>query len=209
MAEYPTRGRMQAEPATSAERPGAANRAFEILPAMLRTARQRGDFGEHVPDTCANIARNPRRPVARYLDGEVLRRLGAKLDAGQRAHPRPVAAVRPHMLTGARLSEVPGLTRAANENLSDDGASVPLADSKTGPRFGTACSPKTSRPRGPDTGWRIRPAPRCPRPSRSMTLISQRHAGVSLHPSASTARNLPVTSVTRLSSQTSSASMNL
>ena len=54
--------------AASAERPGAANRAFDILRPMLKTARQWGEIGEHVPDACANIAVNPKKPVARYLD---------------------------------------------------------------------------------------------------------------------------------------------
>ena len=75
--------------AASADRPGAANRAFEILRAMLRTARQWGDLGEHVPDACANIVKNPRRPVARYLDRAELRRLGAALEEHQRATPGP------------------------------------------------------------------------------------------------------------------------
>ena len=47
----------------SADRPGAANRAFEILRAMLTAARQWGELAEHVPNACANIVRNPRRPV--------------------------------------------------------------------------------------------------------------------------------------------------
>ena len=39
--------------AASVDKPGAANRAFEILRAMLRTARQWGDIGTHVPDACS------------------------------------------------------------------------------------------------------------------------------------------------------------
>ena len=38
------------------------------------------ELGEHVPDACANIVPNPRRPVAHYLDAEELERLGAVLD---------------------------------------------------------------------------------------------------------------------------------
>ena len=55
--------------AASATRPGAANRAFEILRAMLKTARQWGELGENVPDARANIVMNQRRLVARYLNG--------------------------------------------------------------------------------------------------------------------------------------------
>lgn len=36
--------------AWSADKPGTANRTFEVLRAMLRTACQWGDLGEHVPD---------------------------------------------------------------------------------------------------------------------------------------------------------------
>ena len=45
--------------AASAEKPGAANRAFEILRAMLGAARQWDELAAHVPDACANIAKNP------------------------------------------------------------------------------------------------------------------------------------------------------
>ena len=80
--------------AASASRPGAANRAFEILRAMLGTARQWGELGEHVPDACANIVVNPRKPVARFLNREELERLGAVLDRHGAEHPWPVAALR-------------------------------------------------------------------------------------------------------------------
>ncbi len=73
--------------AASTDKPGAANRAFEILRAMLASARQWGDLGEHVPDACANIVRNPHRPDARYLDREELKRLGAALDRRREEHP--------------------------------------------------------------------------------------------------------------------------
>ncbi|MDE0341835.1 MAG: hypothetical protein OXK82_01450 [Deltaproteobacteria bacterium] len=73
--------------AASVDRPGAADRAFEILRAMLASARQWGDLGEHVPDACANIVRNPRRSVARYLDRAELERLGAALDRRREEHP--------------------------------------------------------------------------------------------------------------------------
>ena len=43
----------------SADRTGAANRAFEILRAMLTAARQWGELAEHVPNACANIVRKP------------------------------------------------------------------------------------------------------------------------------------------------------
>ena len=66
--------------AASADGPGAANRAFDILRPMLAAARQWGEIGRHVPDACANIVKNPCRPVARYLDHAELERLGTVLD---------------------------------------------------------------------------------------------------------------------------------
>ena len=42
------------------DRPGAANRAFDILSVMLKTVRKWGGLGDHVPDACANIAMNPK-----------------------------------------------------------------------------------------------------------------------------------------------------
>ncbi len=50
--------------AASTDRPGAANRTFDILCAMLWTVRQWGDLGEQVPDACANIVKNPGKPGA-------------------------------------------------------------------------------------------------------------------------------------------------
>ncbi len=118
----------------SVDRPGAANRAFEILRAMLRTARQWGEVSEDAPDPCANIVMNPRRPVARHLTREELERLGAVLDACRAKRPWPVAALHLLTLTGARLSEVLNLRWDEIGKLSGDGASVRLPDSKTGPR---------------------------------------------------------------------------
>ncbi|MYF97998.1 site-specific integrase, partial [Candidatus Poribacteria bacterium] len=115
-------------------RPGAANRAFEILRAMLGTARQWGDIGEEVPDACANIVRNPRKPVARYLDGNELARLGEVLERHRNEHPWAVAAIRLLTLTGARLSEILHLKWDEVGDIDEDGVSARLGDSKTGPK---------------------------------------------------------------------------
>ena len=101
---------------------------------MLRTARQWGELGEHIPDACVNIVMNPKRPVARYLDREELERLGATLDRHREEHRWPVAALRLLILTGARLSEVLYLRWDELGELSDGGGSARLGDSKTGPR---------------------------------------------------------------------------
>ena len=120
--------------AASVDKPGAANRAFEALRAMLAAARQWGELGEHVPDACANIVRNPRRPVARFLDRDELERLGTVLDRHKDEHPWHVAVIRLLTLTGARLSEVLDLKWDEIGELGEDGASARLEDTKTGPR---------------------------------------------------------------------------
>ena len=107
--------------AASASRPGAANRSFEILRAMLGTARQWGELGEHVPDACANIVMNPRKPVARFLNREELERLGAVLDRHAAEQPWPVAALRLLTLTGARLFKLLNLRWDEIGELSDGG----------------------------------------------------------------------------------------
>ena len=118
----------------SLEKPGAANRAFEILRAMLVSARQWGELADHVPNACANIVKNPRRPVARYLGHAELNRLGRVLDGHGQEHPWRVAAIRLLSLTGARLSEILNLKWREIGELSENGASVRIEDSKTGPR---------------------------------------------------------------------------
>ena len=120
--------------AASTEKPGAANRAYEILRAMLNTARQWGELAQTVPDACAHIVKNPPKPVARYLNREELNRVGAVLDRHEQTDPWPVPAIRLLMLTGARLSEVLDLTWDELGEISEDGSTARLADSKTGPR---------------------------------------------------------------------------
>ena len=83
------------------------------------------------PGPCANIVLNPRRPVARHLGRAELERLGAVHDRHRTEHPWPVAGLRLLTLTGARLSEVLGLRW---DKIGEEGASVRLEDSKTGPR---------------------------------------------------------------------------
>ena len=120
--------------AASADKPGAANRAFEILRAMLKTAREWGELGPDVPDACANIAMNPKRFVPHHLDKQELARLGEVLDARRAQRPWPVAVLRLLMLTGARVSEILNLRWEEIGDLSDEAASARLGDSKTGPR---------------------------------------------------------------------------
>ena len=120
--------------AASVDKPGAANRSFEILRAMLVSARQWGDLPDRVPNACANIVKNPRRPVARYLDHAELKRLGEVLGRHGQDRPWRIAALRLLTLTEARVSEVLNLTWKGIGELNENGASVRIRDSKTGPR---------------------------------------------------------------------------
>ena len=114
--------------AASRDRPGAANRAFEILRAMMFRAEEWG-LRERDSNPCLGIRKNPRRKVARFLDADELARLGRALDAREAEWPEAVAAIRLLALTGCRRSEVLNLRwRDTGED------ALNLADSKTGPR---------------------------------------------------------------------------
>ena len=73
--------------AASRDRPGAANRAFEILRAMMFRAEEWG-LRERGSNPCLGIAKNPREQVARFLDTDELARLGRALDARRSALAR-------------------------------------------------------------------------------------------------------------------------
>ena len=119
----------------SADKPGAANRALDILRAMLFRAEQWG-WRERGTNPCLGIRRNPSRPVARFLDARELTRLGRALDVHRERWPDAVAAIRLLALTGCRRSEV------LNLRWGDIGPrAIRLPDSKTGARavpLGTA-----------------------------------------------------------------------
>ncbi len=114
--------------AASRDRPGAANRAFEILRAMMFRAEEWG-LRERDTNPCLGIAKNPRKQVARFLKADELARLGGALDAHEARWPEAVAAVRLLALTGCRRSEVLDLRW---RNVAD--GALKLEDSKTGPR---------------------------------------------------------------------------
>ena len=114
--------------AASRDKPGAANRAFEILRAMMFRAEEWG-LRERGSNPCLGIAKNPRNNVAPFLDTDELARLGRALDVHQARWPEAVAAIRLLALTGCRRSEV------LNLRWRDIGAeAINLRDSKTGPR---------------------------------------------------------------------------
>ena len=66
----------------SKDKPGAANRALEILRAMIFRAEEWG-LRKRDTNPCLGIAMNPRNRVARFLDADELARLGRAL-AGSR-----------------------------------------------------------------------------------------------------------------------------
>ena len=72
--------------AVSKDRPGAANRAFEILRSLMFWADEYG-FRELGTNPCLGIRKNPRRDIARFLDADELARLGRALDAREDKWP--------------------------------------------------------------------------------------------------------------------------
>ena len=114
--------------AASRDKPGAANRALEILRAMMFRAEEWG-LRERDTNPCLGIAFNPRKNVARFLDTDELARLGRALDAHEARWPEAVAAIRLLALTGCRRSEVLNLRW---RNIGAE--ALNLEDSKTGPR---------------------------------------------------------------------------
>ena len=75
--------------AASRDRPGAANRVFGILRAMMFRAEEWG-LRERDSNPCLGIAKNPRNNVARFLDTDELARLGRALDAREAQWPDAV-----------------------------------------------------------------------------------------------------------------------
>ena len=114
--------------AASRDKPGAANRAFEILRAMMFRAEEWG-LRERGANPCLGIQRNAPGKVARFLDADELARLGRALEAHEARWPEAVAAIRLLALTGCRRSEVLDLRW---RNIGED--ALNLEDSKTGPR---------------------------------------------------------------------------
>ena len=114
--------------AASKDKPGAANRALEILRAMMFRAEEWG-LRERDTNPCLGIATNPRRRVERFLDADELARLGRALDVQEARWPEAVAAIRLLALTGCRRREVLDLRW---RDIGPD--ALNLRDSKTGPR---------------------------------------------------------------------------
>ena len=114
--------------AASRDKPGAANRAFEILCSMMNWGEEWG-LRERNTNPCLGIAKNPRNNFARFLDADELSRLGRALGANETRWPEAVTVIRLLALTGCRRSEVLDLRW---RDIGED--TIDLADSKTGPR---------------------------------------------------------------------------
>ena len=114
--------------AASKDRPGAANRAFEILRAMMFRAEE-WRLREGGTNPCLGIRKNPRRNIARFLDTDELAWLGRALDARESEWPEAIAAIRLLAITGCRRSEVLNLRW---HDIGHDAINLP--DTKTGPR---------------------------------------------------------------------------
>ena len=114
--------------AASRTRTGAANRALEILRAMMFWAERWG-WRPRGSNPCLGIRKNPRNRVARFLDTDELERIGRVLDVRAAQWPETVAAIRLLALTGCRRGEVLTLRW---RNVGRD--AIHLEDGKTGPR---------------------------------------------------------------------------
>jgi integrase len=112
----------------SRKRPGAANRALDILRSMFATAEEWGTVPLH-SNPCLAIKRNAGKVYRRYLTDEELARLGRSLDQLQADHPIQVGAVRMLIYTGCRKQEILKLRWT-----DITGRLMTLRDSKTGPR---------------------------------------------------------------------------
>ena len=112
----------------SLTRPGAANRALEILRNMFNKAEEWGQIPAY-SNPCIGIQKNARRVFRRYLTELELLRLGSALAELEKSDPVRVGAVRLLLYTGCRKGEVLSL------RWSDiAGRLMSLRDSKTGPR---------------------------------------------------------------------------
>ena len=114
--------------AASRDKPGAANRALDILRSMMFRAEEWG-LRERDANPCLGVRMNAKKPVARFLDTQELGRLGHALDAREAEWPEFVAAIRLLALTGCRRSEILNLRW---RDIGDD--AIRLSDAKTGPR---------------------------------------------------------------------------
>lgn len=108
--------------------PGAGNRCFEILRAMMNKAEAWG-YRPEGTNPCTGIRTNKRRKCERFLSEHEIARLGAALDARRHSHPLHSTIIYLLLLTGCRKSEIVNLKWSEVK-----GRRLLLTDSKTGPR---------------------------------------------------------------------------
>lgn len=108
--------------------PGAANRALDIVKAMMRKAEEWG-YREHGSNPVSGLRRNRGRKCERYLSEAELARLGSALRAAEAVKPAHASAVTLILLTGCRKSEIIALRWSEVK-----GRRLLLSDSKTGAR---------------------------------------------------------------------------
>lgn len=115
---------------------GAANRTVALLSTIMNAAERFGVRPGH-SNPCAGITRYREQPKERFLDAAERARLNVELarsEAASKGHPHyvapgAVAAIRLLGWTGARLSEITGLTWSM---VDLERACLRLPDSKTG-----------------------------------------------------------------------------
>lgn len=108
--------------------PGAGNRCFEIMRALMNKAEAWGVRNEGT-NPCVGVRQNRRRKCERFLAPAELARLGAVLKRAGDADLDRATAILVLLLTGCRRNEILNLTWSEIK-----GRRLLLADSKTGPR---------------------------------------------------------------------------
>lgn len=114
--------------------PGAVNRAFDRLRAIMNKAEEWG-YRPEGSNPCREVKSNPRRKMDRFLNAQEFARLGAAIMESRRDSPAHSAALLLLLLTGCRKNEIIGLKWGEVR-----GNRIYLDDSKTGARTVFLCS---------------------------------------------------------------------
>ncbi len=109
-------------------RPGVFNRSIPVFASVMKYAEQLGHRAKG-SNPCKGMPRFRREPMQRFLSPKEYARLGRILREHDEQSPVTVAAIRMLLYTGARRSEIEGLTWREVEP-----GRLRLADSKTGPK---------------------------------------------------------------------------
>jgi len=120
--------------ATRRGSPGAVNRAFDRLRAVMSKAEEWG-FRPEGSNPCHRVKANPRRKMDRFLNAHEFGRLGKAIDESRKESPAHAAALMLLLLTGCRKNEIVGLKWGEVR-----GSRIYLDDSKTGARTVFLCT---------------------------------------------------------------------